>query len=114
LDKLSSPNCKTDILHIVPLDILTNDQGFYDYLTESNNALGMRQMVNLAKIAAFCKDVTLREDRQSELRKQCLDFWKIPDKARTAPPRIGPNDKANELLASNSSKFYFDILYMFE
>ena len=114
MDKLSSPNCKTDILQIVPLDILTNDQGFYDYLTESNNALGMRQMVNLAKIAAYCKDVTLREDRQSELRKQCLDFWKIPDKARTAPPRIGPNDKANELLASNSSKFYFGILYMFE
>lgn len=48
----------------------------------------MRQVINLAKIAAFCKDVTLREDRQSELRKQSLDFWKIPDKARMAPFRL--------------------------
>ena len=122
--ELSSASCKIDVLHIVPLDLMFGDSNFSDYLRESNNSLGMRQVINLAKIAAFCKDTSLRwarlfafkqlffnrkphyyfrEDRQSELKKQCLDFWKIPDKARTAPHRAGPSDKAKELLAQNNS-----------
>ena len=72
----------------------------------------MRQVVNLAKIAAFCKDVTLREDRQAELKKQSLDFWKTPDKARTAPPRMGPIDKAKELLANNSGRIIYKYLFL--
>lgn len=71
-----------DILQIVPLSILKGNNDFFEYLFESNNSLGLRQVVNLSKIAAFCKDTSLREDRQSELRKQSLDFWKVPDKAR--------------------------------
>lgn len=85
--------------------MLTGDEAFFNYLYESNNALGMRQVINLAKIAAFCKDVTQREDRQAELKKQSLDFWKIPDKARMAPPRTSPSEKAKELLANNLGKF---------
>lgn len=103
LMELSSASCKIDVLHIVPLDLMFGDSNYSDYLRESNNSLGMRQVINLAKIAAFCKDTSLREDRQSELKKQCLDFWKIPDKARTAPHRAGPSDKAKELLAQNNS-----------
>ena len=81
LCKLGSTST-SDINEIVPLSILKEDSDFYQYLFESNNTLGMRQVVNLAKIAAFCKDTTLREDRQSELKKQSLEFWNIPDKAR--------------------------------
>lgn len=66
---------------------MKSNRAFHNYLIESNNLLGKRQVVNLAKIAAFCKDVDLREDRQSELKKQCLEFWNVPDKARTAPSR---------------------------
>lgn len=57
---LSGTGCKTDVMHVVPIEILTGDSNFYEYLRESNNSLGMRQVINLAKIAAFCKDVTLR------------------------------------------------------
>ncbi|XP_032792891.2 cap-specific mRNA (nucleoside-2'-O-)-methyltransferase 1 [Daphnia magna] len=100
LEQLGSSN--TDITDIVPLELMTCHEQFYNYLVESNNALGMRQVINLAKIAAFCKDVTLREDRQSELRKQSLDFWKIPDKARMAPFRMTPAEKSKDLLPNNS------------
>ncbi|XP_046632106.1 cap-specific mRNA (nucleoside-2'-O-)-methyltransferase 1-like isoform X1 [Daphnia pulicaria] len=102
LDKLSNSKTETDVMHIVPLDLMTNHHDFYNYLFESNNDLGERQVVNLAKIAAFCKDVTLREDRQSELKKQSLEFWKIPEKTRTAPSRTTPVDKSKELLTNNS------------
>lgn len=87
LQELDRSDPKSDIMTVVPLHLMTKDKKFYEYLYESNNDLGMRQVVNLAKIAAFCKDVTLREDRQSELKKQSLEFWKVPDRARTAPPR---------------------------
>ncbi len=93
-----------DVLEVVPLDLLLADRGFCEYLTESNNQLAERQTVNLAKIAAFCKDVSLREDRQAELKKQSLDFWRIPDKVRTAPLRTPPMDKAKELLGNDTSK----------
>lgn len=92
-----------DILQIVPLSILKGNNDFFEYLFESNNSLGLRQVVNLSKIAAFCKDTSLREDRQSELRKQSLDFWKVPDKARTAPPKTNPLDKTREIIGNDLS-----------
>ena len=104
---LGKATSKADVLEVVPLEMLTEDQNFYEYLVVSNNNLAMRQVVNLAKIAAFCKDVSLREDRQAELKKQSLEFWKIPDKARTAPARMSPQDKAKELMGNNPSKWYF-------
>ena len=95
----------TDVLQIVPLNVLAADGEFSDYLTVSNNNLALRQVVNLAKIAAFCKDNALREDRQAELKKQSLEYWRVVDKARTAPPRTGPMEKAKELMGNNPSKY---------
>merc|ERR1740128_82100 len=100
---LNKAKSSKDIMEIVPLNLMASNRDFHEYLVESNNNLGKRQIINLAKIAAFCKDTTLREDRQSELKKQSLDFWKIPDKARTAPPRTGVIEKAQEMLGNNSS-----------
>lgn len=61
-------------------------------------SLGERQVVNLVKIAAFCKDTNLVESQQAELKRQCLSYWEVPDKARTAPPRVAPEVKCNEIL----------------
>lgn len=76
-----------DVIQLVPLDILKADQPFLDYLTKSNNALCQRQIVGLAKIAAYCKDSNMREYRKKELRQQCLEFWNVPDKPRNTQPR---------------------------
>jgi hypothetical protein len=54
--------------------------------------------VNLVKIAAFCKDTNLVEPQQAELKRQCLSYWEVPDKARTAPPKFTPEAKCNEIL----------------
>ncbi len=110
LEQLSRSGCKTDVIQIVPLELMTGHQEFYNYLLESNNTLGMRQVINLAKIAAFCKDVTLREDRQSELKKQSLDFWKIPELARTAPPRYYVFAKYIHSICISKKKFVGEFL----
>ncbi|KAK9507779.1 hypothetical protein O3M35_007558 [Rhynocoris fuscipes] len=86
---------KKDITHCVPLSVLTEDDDFFNYLVDSNNRLGERQVVNLMKIAAFCRDPNLVEDRQATMRKECLALWNIPDKPRLAD-RTTPEEAAKK------------------
>ncbi|CAB0004345.1 unnamed protein product, partial [Nesidiocoris tenuis] len=58
--------------------------------------LGQRQVVNLMKIAAFCRDPNLVEARQAELRSKCLKLWDVPDRPR-ASDRSGPDDVIKEI-----------------
>ena len=104
LNALNKAKSSKDIMEIVPLNLMTSNRDFHEYLVESNNNLGKRQIINLAKIAAFCKDTTLREDRQSELKKQSLDFWKIPDKARFIA-------HFNHFIQSSHYSFFFNSFF---
>lgn len=54
-------------------------------------------MISLKKIQQFCQDTQLIEPRQSELRLQCLEFWQLPDRSRTAPQRSEAKVKFIEL-----------------
>ncbi|XP_065333184.1 cap-specific mRNA (nucleoside-2'-O-)-methyltransferase 1-like [Cloeon dipterum] len=73
------------VVTLVPEDVIAGDKELVEYLTTSNNELGHRQAVSLNKIKAFCQDPTLFEPRQAEMRKSCLDLWRIPEKSRTVP-----------------------------
>lgn len=90
-----------DVVEVVPLDVIKEDSNFMEYIIESNDSLGDRQVVNLVKIAAFCKDTALEEVRQSELKTACLNYWKVPDNPRKVPSNNNPHEKAIELLGSN-------------
>ncbi|KAF0313372.1 Cap-specific mRNA (nucleoside-2'-O-)-methyltransferase 1 [Amphibalanus amphitrite] len=85
LEQLGSVSAE-DVTSVVPLNVLKEDTAFCDYITESNNVLGERQITGLTKIRTFYRDTSLREDRQQELRQQCLSVWKVPDRARTSRP----------------------------
>jgi hypothetical protein len=65
-----------------------------------------RQVTGLRKIAAFCKDSNLHENRQAEIRDRCLKFWKIPDAVRKIPPMENP--KAS-FVFQNFFNFYASI-----
>lgn len=82
----------TDIVEVVPVDILRQDDAFFKYICESNNVLGERQIIGLAKIAAFCKDRGLFEERQAEMREKCLKRWKVPDETRRTPSQASPGE----------------------
>lgn len=75
-------NPETDILSIVPVEVITNDDAFYKYITESNNKFAERQIIGLEKLATFCRNPQLIDVRQDELREKCLDYWHIPDKVK--------------------------------
>ncbi len=76
---------RVDVTDVVPLSLMQQDAEFAAYIRESNDSLGERQVVGLAKIAAFAKDHYLREHRQAEIKEQCLDVWRVPNEARRAP-----------------------------
>ena len=98
LDLHGNTKSPVDVLKLVPDIMISNDAQFFDYVKTSNNAIADMQAVGLTKIAAFCRNETLYEFRQAELRVQCLDFWRVPDEARKKPVLENPRDAAMRLL----------------
>ncbi|XP_076643921.1 cap methyltransferase 1 [Halictus rubicundus] len=92
-----------DVTHLVPFEELEKENQFLQYLRESNNYLGKKQITGLQKIAAFCEDTTLIEPKQALLREECLKFWDIPDKSRTMPKRMKPQEKLRSLLTDSTT-----------
>ena len=99
MDALSTEQSNDDIVDVVPLKVLKGDQMFYQYITESNNWIGKRQILFLSKIKAFVESSQV-EVRQPELRKECLKYWGIEMKSRVAPQRPDAGQLFRELVAS--------------
>lgn len=89
-----------DTLELVPYSILQEDEKFFNYICESNNTIGRNQVVGLLKIAAYCKDTTLKETRQVDFHKDSLNLWVIPQGMRKAPPKKSPDQLFKELMGS--------------
>jgi cap1 methyltransferase len=96
-----------DVLELVPLEVMQNDREFFDYIYNSNNLIGKNQIVGLMKIAAFCKDPELNEKKQSEIRKQCLKLWKLPDESRKKPITKSSEQVCGQLLQAKWAKEKF-------
>ena len=32
------------------------------------------------------------------MKRQCLSYWEVPDRVRTAPPRVAPEAKCDDIL----------------
>ncbi|XP_066586803.1 cap-specific mRNA (nucleoside-2'-O-)-methyltransferase 1 [Prorops nasuta] len=91
-----------DVIELVPLEILISDQAFYNYLKDSNNYIGKKQIAGLLKIAAYCEDPTLIEPRQEEMRELCLKLWNLPNTKRVIPQLVNPQDRAKKLIKDSS------------
>nr|XP_053609664.1 cap-specific mRNA (nucleoside-2'-O-)-methyltransferase 1 isoform X2 [Plodia interpunctella] len=99
LGKAADDDRGTDVTQLVPLSVIQEDTDFYNYIYNSNNILGERQIKNLLKIAAFSKDKSLKEPSQAKMREACLKLWQLPDKVRTQPERLSAEDTVNTLLS---------------
>ncbi|XP_065222418.1 cap-specific mRNA (nucleoside-2'-O-)-methyltransferase 1 [Planococcus citri] len=102
LDQCGESN-DDDISELVPLAVMKDDVNFYDYIVKSNNCLGKRQINSLAKIVEYSEDETLVEEKQNQLKKDCMDAWEIPIKARREPSREQPEFLCRKLLENDSS-----------
>ncbi|XP_075554842.1 cap methyltransferase 1 isoform X1 [Dermacentor variabilis] len=104
--EISSVMSELDIVEVVPLEVINDDAVFAKYIRESNDRLGRAQVTHLMKIRAFAQNSELYDGRQSNLRKECLKLWKVPDLARLDPKRPPPEAKLKELTKNELS--YFD------
>lgn len=93
-----------DIVEIVDLDLIMQDEDFFKYIKESNNSIGRNQIVGLKKITAYCNNPQLKETKQSEVRRKCLELWGLPDKLRQAPE----NKTVEKFLEEFLSNWYED------
>lgn len=69
--------------------------------------LGFRQINSLAKILEYSEDGSLIEDKQQILKKECMDVWGIPIRARRGPSIDFPDNVARNILQNNIGKFLF-------
>ncbi|KAK6617235.1 hypothetical protein RUM44_005566 [Polyplax serrata] len=60
------------------------------------------QIFSLNKLAVFCEDEDLKDDRQQQLRKLCLDEWGIPDEARAEPKKTDVQSKCRQLTGAST------------
>lgn len=99
INQIMFDNCNSalDIMELVPYPILRSDEKFFNYIFESNNTIGNNQTIGLMKIAAYCKDDTLIETRQSEFKTESLRIWKLPNQMRKAPTKV-PTDNLFQTL----------------
>lgn len=93
-----------DVVQLVPYEVI-KEHGFLEYLKRSNEVLGRKQIVELLKIAAFCEDTTLMEERQAEVRKECLIYWGLPDTSRTIPRMSAPDKRLKCTVPSSFSRY---------
>uniref|UniRef100_A0A1A9X0A2 Cap-specific mRNA (nucleoside-2'-O-)-methyltransferase 1 n=1 Tax=Glossina brevipalpis TaxID=37001 RepID=A0A1A9X0A2_9MUSC len=89
-----------DVLEIVNFC----DEKFTTYIKNSNNFIGKNQIIGLRKIIAYYHNTHLKESKQSEFRKRCLELWNLPDKLRQAPK----NKPADNFLEESLSDWYKD------
>lgn len=99
-------NTDSDVNLVVPLMVIKGDHEFNDYMIRSNESYCSLQIKALAKIHAFVQDTTLSEPRQAEIRKECLQLWEIPDRARVAPSPTDPKFKFFELIKDTDIKIF--------
>lgn len=99
--QLGMAKSRSDVTDTVPLEIMRDDQGFWDYMYQSNEQLGEWQVMGLAKIVHFARDTTMHEIRQREIKESCLKYWNVPNEPRKAPPMENAATKVVALVGSN-------------
>ncbi|XP_062536392.1 cap-specific mRNA (nucleoside-2'-O-)-methyltransferase 1 isoform X2 [Armigeres subalbatus] len=98
-----------DILELVSHNEIAGNRPFFQYIYDSNNEIGENQIVGLLKIAAFCADQTLNESKQDEIKRQCLELWKLENGLRKVPSKSTTDEYVGDLIKEwNSEKNFLN------
>lgn len=57
-----------------------------------NFRIGKKQIKALHKLGHFCKNPSVYDPRQTEIRTKCLQYWQIPDEQKTFVIHPTPDD----------------------
>ncbi|XP_063994561.1 cap-specific mRNA (nucleoside-2'-O-)-methyltransferase 1-like [Diachasmimorpha longicaudata] len=94
-----------DIRELVPVELLQDADSFYNYICSSNNDLGRKQVMGLLKIAAFAENRNLSEPKQTQMKKECLEYWHLPDQTRIVPMLLKPEERLRSIVVESVVKY---------
>lgn len=84
-----------DIVEIIPLELIKGDSTFYNYIRSQNTKIAEVQTESLRKLALFCKNPNLIDEKQVQLRSKCLEYWHIPNLPRAPAKKFTTDDLLN-------------------
>lgn len=67
-----------EILELVPNEIICQDQNFMNYILDSNNNIGRKQVLALSKIINFITTGRVELFDSEDIKFCCLHAWKLP------------------------------------
>jgi hypothetical protein len=71
---------KENITEVVDPKIISQDEDFTNYITNSNNSFSKKQITSLKAIKYAVEDKTFDlKEQQLYLKKKCLEYWGLPD-----------------------------------
>lgn len=90
----------TDVLELVPLDVLKADDAFVTYLKHSNDALGMREIMALLKLVAFADNPSLTDPTQNQMLEACSLYLEllVENETPKQTKAVTPGARAREIL----------------
>lgn len=77
-----------DVLELVDDEHLLKQHKYLEYMRQSNDRIGRMQIINLRKLATFYHNEKLNDKRQLDIRRQCLQLWKLADRLRKPSEHI--------------------------
>lgn len=98
----SSEALKEDFHQLIPLEMIKEDDIFYNYILTSNNNLGRRQIHFLSKESAFAANAKLTDNHKMNFRKKFLTQWKIPATIQQSLAANSPERKFESLMNEHS------------
>ena len=94
-----------DIREVVPVSLMKEDSSFYEYIFNSNNTIGARQILGLRKLATYVQNTLLVGPDQTEVRKHCLAAWDVPKDARSNFTKTDPDVQFEKLMKYGSEEW---------
>ncbi|CAI4228549.1 unnamed protein product [Auanema sp. JU1783] len=88
---------ESDVMELVPLNIIRDDEVFTKFLVEHNEKFAVRQTVYLNKYLSYAKNPNQFDKDQGNLRDDCLRYWQVPNR-----PKPGPKFDRSHNSQSNS------------
>nr|CDP93401.1 Bm6757, isoform b [Brugia malayi] len=74
-----------DVIEVVPENMIYSDKIFMAYILEHNERTIKRQISYLNKYRIFAQNTGQLDRDQEKLRRECLQYWKIPDVTKKKP-----------------------------
>lgn len=96
MNKANKPN--TDVLALVPIDVIKANREFYEYICQQNNAIGRNQAEALMKLATFSQKSWLNYAPQENLLRRALQSMYIPNAPRPVHAKVSIAQSFAELM----------------